>query len=76
MEPLRHQLEVLPPLEEQPILTNEINKATEQNKTNFFMVKSPGWGMGFVVRLLKGYSEPTWSARHSTTRLGKGKRQK
>jgi len=34
---VRHQLVVVPPLEEQPILTEESNKATEQNKANFFM---------------------------------------
>jgi len=37
-EPVRHQLE---PLEEQPVLTENSNKATALNNANFFMVSSP-----------------------------------
>ena len=36
-DPMRHQLDVLPPLEVQPIHT-EAKKAAAQNNANFFMI--------------------------------------
>jgi len=37
-DPERHQLDVLPPLEEQPMLIEDSNRATAQNNANFFMI--------------------------------------
>jgi len=39
-EPRRHQLDVLPPVDVQPTLT-DAKKATAHNNANFFMIWSP-----------------------------------